>query len=81
LGLGERTLQRRLGEERTSFRALLDRVREDLARSYLSSPDMSITEIALLLGYAETSTFHRAFVKWTGEPPGAFRARMTRRSR
>ena len=77
LAVSERTLQRRLGEEGTPFRALLDRVREDLARSYLSSPRMSIGEVAFLLGYSETSTFHRAFVKWTGETPAVFRARQT----
>ncbi|MCC7385750.1 MAG: AraC family transcriptional regulator [Deltaproteobacteria bacterium] len=73
LHLSERTLQRRLADEGTTFRELLDRVRADLARSYLSSPEMSIGEVAFMLGFSETSTFHRAFRQWTGQTPGMFR--------
>lgn len=74
LHVSERTLQRRLSDEGSSFRDLLDQVRADLARRYLSSPEMTIGEVAYLLGYSETATFHRAFRQWTGQTPGSFRS-------
>jgi AraC-like DNA-binding protein len=68
-----RALQRGLQEEGTSFREILDRVRLTLAKTYLGEVDLSVFEIALLLGYSDATAFHRAFKRWTGVTPGAFR--------
>ncbi|MFT3922185.1 MAG: AraC family transcriptional regulator ligand-binding domain-containing protein [Myxococcales bacterium] len=73
LGLSERTLQRRLRDEDTTFAAILDDLRRELAQLYLASPDVSLHEVAFLLGYSEPSAFHRAFRRWTGLTPQAFR--------
>lgn len=78
LATSERSLHRRLAEEGTSFGALLDECRASLARRYLADPHLSIDEIAFLLGYSEASTFQRAFRRWTGEAPGAFRRSLAR---
>lgn len=71
-----RTLQRRLHSERTSLRQVVDDVRQELARRYLEQPDLTIADVVSLLGYADQGTFYRAFRKWTGLTPGAFRARQ-----
>lgn len=68
LGTSPRTLQRRLHAEGTSFDAILDAVRRELAQSFLER-GVPLKQIAMLLGYAETSAFHRAFKRWTGESP------------
>jgi AraC-like DNA-binding protein len=73
LGLSTRTLQRRLDEGGTSFKDLLERVRQDLARGYLREGAIALTEIAYRLGFSDVATFSRAFKRWTGQPPGAFR--------
>ncbi|MCB9451612.1 MAG: AraC family transcriptional regulator ligand-binding domain-containing protein [Anaerolineaceae bacterium] len=74
LAMSRRTLHRRLKEEDTTFQKVLDELREELARHYLSVSDYSSTEIAFLLGYEETNSFYRAFRAWTGETPEAVRA-------
>jgi AraC-like DNA-binding protein len=74
LALGERTLQRRLKEERTTFAQLLEETRRELAGLYLEEQRLAVYEVALLLGYAEPSAFHRAFRRWTGQTPQEFRA-------
>ncbi|SER03048.1 transcriptional regulator, AraC family [Solimonas aquatica] len=71
-----RTLQRRLERTGLSWQQLLDRTREQLARQYLEDRGLSLAEIALLLGYAEQSAFTRAFRRWTGRTPRAFRQRQ-----
>ena len=68
-----RTLHRCLQESGTSYQTPLDAVRWDLARSYLEERHFAIEEVAFLLGFAETSTFYRAFRRWTGMTPGEFR--------
>ncbi len=73
LGWSERTLRRRLGEEGTNFRTVLDAVRQELAQSWLVESRMSIGEVAFLLGFSEASNFHRAFKRWTGHTPDEFR--------
>ena len=73
LGMSERTLQRRLKEEGTSFQALLDRTRHYLARELLRNTRVPLTDVALQLGFSEPSTFFRAFKKWEGMTPGQFR--------
>ncbi|WP_299772490.1 AraC family transcriptional regulator [uncultured Pseudoteredinibacter sp.] len=73
LHVSVRTLQRRLANAGTSFHVILDGVRRRLAVSYLRATDVSVTEIAHLLGFTEASTFDRAFKRWMGQPPGEFR--------
>ena len=77
LHMSPRTLHRRLEEEGTSFRAIKDGLRRDLAISQLSHSDKSVLDIALDLGFAEASAFHRAFKKWTGARPGEYRRALT----
>jgi AraC-like DNA-binding protein len=74
LGLGERTLQRRLAGEGTTFAALLERSRRELAEGFLRDQRLTASEVAFLLGYADPSTFFRAFKRWTGRTPQQFRA-------
>lgn len=76
LGMSERTLQRRLKEEERTFADVLDTIRRELAVRYLADPDLAVYEVALLLGYAESSSFHRAIRRWTGESPTELRARL-----
>ncbi|UJR83913.1 Hypothetical protein I5071_59840 [Sandaracinus amylolyticus] len=73
LGWSERTLRRRLGEEGTTFRQVLDDVRRELAQGWLVQSEMAIGEVAFLLGFSESSNFHRAFKRWTGQTPDEFR--------
>lgn len=67
LGLPARTLQARLGRAQTSFRAIKDAVRRDLAIKYARHSEMSATQIAGLLGYVELASFSRSFRRWEGE--------------
>lgn len=76
LHLSQRTLQRRLQEEGTSFQALLDETRRQLAEQYLGQPRMTLLEIAYLLGFADPSNFFRAFRRWFDVTPGEYRARL-----
>jgi len=69
LGMSARNLQRHLAEEGTSFKGLLNDARVTLARNYVAEGRLSVTEIAFLLGFADTSTFSRAFKRWTGKSP------------
>jgi AraC-like DNA-binding protein len=77
LGIGTRTLQRRLGEEGATFQEILADVREDLARHYLTQSALSLTEIAFLLGYDDPNSFHRAFSRRTGRTPLGVRVTAT----
>ena len=71
LEMHPKTLARRLRSEGTTFRGLLDELRLQLAERYLRQPDLSVEEVAFLLGYSERSAFHRAYRRWTGRPPRA----------
>jgi len=73
LHLTERSLQRRLKDEGTTFQDLLEEVRKGLALSLLGQKKLAVNEIAYLLGYAEPSVFRRAFKRWTGQSPRGFR--------
>ncbi|HSD55075.1 MAG TPA: AraC family transcriptional regulator [Burkholderiales bacterium] len=73
LGLSTRTLHRRLAATGTSFVDLLDETRRELATGYIQRTDYSVGEVAYLLGFAETSSFNRAFRRWTGKSPSEFR--------
>ncbi len=74
LGLTPRTLQRKLQEFGTSHNELLDTMRRQLAMRYLREDEMAICEVAYLLGFSESSSFHRAFKRWTGLTPKEFRS-------
>ena len=74
--LSERTLQRRLQEEGTSYQQLLDDTRRELAGQYLAQPNLTLLEVAYLLGFADPSNFFRAFRRWFDTTPGEYRARL-----
>ena len=74
LGMSSRTLARALAAEGLTFSALLDRYRADLAKAYLRHGDLTVSQIAWLLGYREVSTFTHAFKRWTGVTPRQLRA-------
>ena len=73
LGTSARTLHRRLADRGTSFEKLLDETRRELGTEYLRRNDYSVGEVAYLLGFAEASSFNRAFRRWTGKSPSEFR--------
>jgi len=69
LGVSQRTLARRLAEEGLTFSDLLERLRADLADRYLADEQVSISQIAWLLGYREVGAFSHAFKRRTGKTP------------
>jgi AraC-like DNA-binding protein len=70
-----RSLRRWLQEERTSFRAVLERILFEAAEERLREPTLWIADISAELGYANEANFTRAFKRWTGEAPNAYRRR------
>lgn len=76
LALSTRSLNRRLAEAGTSFRAIDAQVKRELSLEYLRDGGRPIAEVARLVGFAEPSAFVRAFKRWTGEPPSAVRERL-----
>lgn len=79
LGLSTRTLQRRLREEGTTYAALIETLRRDLAGSMLRDRGLAVYEVGFMLGYSDPTSFHRAFRRWTSCSPGQYR-RETRAS-
>lgn len=77
LGTSSRTLQRELQAAGTSFRQVLETVRRNLAARYLKDTNLSLTEIAFLLGFSELSAFSRAATVWFGEAPRNYRRKAT----
>tara|TARA_R110002124_G_scaffold192970_2_gene360194 strand:- start:18103 stop:19170 length:1068 start_codon:yes stop_codon:yes gene_type:complete len=73
LGISERTLARRLRGQGQTFDGLLDDIRREKALQAVADPSASLPEIAEALGFAEVSTFYRAFRRWTGSPPVRWR--------
>lgn len=73
LGLSRRTLQRKLRQESSSHRGLVEQARRDLSRYLLLGTDATATEAAYALGFSEPSAFHHAFQKWYGTPPQIYR--------
>lgn len=73
LAMSRRTLQRRLSDNKTGFRDLVDMVQSNMARHLLMETELPLIEIALLLGFSEASSFSRAARQWLGEPPVEFR--------
>jgi AraC-like DNA-binding protein len=75
LGLSRQTLYRRLRAERTTFEALVERVRRRLALRFIRDEGLTVKEAAWRLGFAEPSAFSRAFKRWTGKSPAGMRRR------
>lgn len=73
LNVSTRKLQRLLKQEGTTFLALLNETRMKLAKEYVHTETMDLTEIAFLLGFSELSTFSRSFKRWTGQSPVQYR--------
>jgi AraC-like DNA-binding protein len=76
LGVSHRTLARQLASEGLTFTGLLETLRLELARTYLSDPALPISQIAWLLGYREVSAFTHAFKRWTGKTPSEMRSTL-----
>jgi AraC-like DNA-binding protein len=76
LAMSERTLQRRLADEGTSFGELLDDTRRELAEQYLQRMNLSLAQAGFLLGFADQTSFVRACKRWFGVPPGQYRRRL-----
>jgi AraC-like DNA-binding protein len=74
LAMSERSLQRELRSENTSFRQLIEEVRKEIALQHLSQPGALASEAAFLLGFSEPSAFTRAFRRWTGAAPTQYQA-------
>jgi len=74
LAMSGRTLQRRLAEQGSSFQALVDESRRQLAQRLLRETEYSLIEVAFMTGFSEQSALTRAFKRWVGRTPGAFRA-------
>ncbi|MEQ1566635.1 MAG: helix-turn-helix domain-containing protein [Myxococcota bacterium] len=77
VAVSPRTLQRRLREHGLGYAELLEQTRRGLAERYLGDPRLTLAEVAYLCGYAEQTSFFRAFRQWTGETPAARRAALT----
>jgi AraC-like DNA-binding protein len=73
LNMSERTLQNKLNERNTTYRDLLNEIRQELAEQYMSQGVHSVSEVAYLVGFSEISSFSRAFRAWTGQSPSDFR--------
>src|SRR5690606_7116693 len=73
LSMSDRTLQRRLNDENTSFKELMIQARREQAREYLADPSLDIKEVAYLIGYEDQNSFYRAFRLWEGVTPSKWR--------
>ncbi|WP_422037522.1 AraC family transcriptional regulator ligand-binding domain-containing protein [Roseibium sp.] len=73
MAVSERSLQRRLREEGYSFQTILSETRRELAKEYLSQPNLEFSEIAFLLAYEDQGSFFRAFQKWENQTPTEWR--------
>jgi AraC-like DNA-binding protein len=81
LGTSPRTLQRRLNERGTSFWSIVEKCRFEIAGALLRETDLKVQEIARRIGYSTPSAFARAFTKWAGASPSAYRKAPPRRER
>ena len=76
LHLSERTLQRYLELEDTSFKRVRERVRCDLSRALLANRALKVEAVATIVGYAEVAAFSKAFTRWSGDSPSRYRDRL-----
>lgn len=73
LAMSKRSLQRKLNDESSSYQAVLNTTRHELADYYLARSSITLVEIAYLLGFQDSNSFIRAFRGWTGQTPGEYR--------
>jgi AraC-like DNA-binding protein len=73
LSMSPRTLGRKLEREGTTFKNIVDDLRHRLALRYVANYDLSLTEVAFLLGFSQSAAFHRAFKRWTSQTPLEYR--------
>jgi AraC-like DNA-binding protein len=73
LNVSDRTLRRRLGRQETTYRTLRDSTRFERARDLLGNSDMTMAQVAELVGYSDARAFRRAFKRWAGVLPNEFR--------
>lgn len=76
LGINIRNLQRRLKALGTTYQALLDRARRDMALNLIEQTELSLADISFAVGYTEPSAFYKAFKRWTEQTPGDYRQRL-----
>jgi AraC-like DNA-binding protein len=81
LAMSERTLRRRLAEENTTFRDLVEEVHRVLAEELLATGALTVEDVALRLGYAEATSFIAAFKRWTGTTPARYQRSVAPRAR
>ncbi len=79
LGMGDRTFQRRLYDEGTTFRAVVDQERRNVALSMLREPGCRVVDVAVAVGFDDATSFTKAFRRWTGKSPSNYQARVTKR--
>ncbi len=79
LGTSIRTLQANLSESGLRFSDILEKQRIDLAKVHLERDELSLDEVAAMLGYSEQSSFGRAFKRWTGVTPQHYRRKLETR--
>jgi AraC-like DNA-binding protein len=73
LELSRRSLRRRLEAEGSSYRMIVKEALAIVAKQYLRERRLTIQETAYEMGFADPTTFHRAFKRWTGTTPSAYR--------
>ena len=73
LHISESTLRRRLKDESTNYRIICDEVRNILAKKYLTTTNLTVSDIAMLLNYSEAASFRRAFIRWNSTTPHDYR--------
>lgn len=73
LGISLRTLQRKLHDQGTTYKAILEDTRKKLAMDYIMQQHLSLSEIGYLVGFSSAGNFHRAFKRWTNQTPGDYR--------
>ena len=73
LHISESNLRRRLKDESSSYRIICDEVRDVLSKKYLTTTNLTISDIAMLLNYSEAASFRRAFVRWNKITPNDYR--------
>ena len=78
MGSSVRTLQRRLLDSGITYSTLVEQVRHDLARRKLETTQLYVAEVARDLGFKDHSSFSRAFLRWTGMSPRAYRQSLDR---
>jgi len=80
LNMSLRNLQRKLHNQGTSFKDILENTRKKLTLDYIEQQDLSLSEISYLVGFSNTSNFNRAFKRWTGKTPGEYRSQQLKSS-